>query len=107
MSVGDAEEVKAHPFFACIDWRKLARREIPAAFIPSNTEGKMDTSNVDEEFTREAPRDTPLIPSNLRPGTSAQQQQVSFVGFTYAAPASLGLGAAEGLHGEGPYWAQQ
>ena len=83
-SAGDAAEVKAHPFFAAIDWAKLARREVQAPFVPTNVEGKADTSNVDEEFTRETPRDTPIITSNLRPGSGGQQ--VSFPGFTYNPP---------------------
>ena len=106
-TAGDADEVKQHPFFAAIDWSKLKRREVQAPFIPSNTEGKSDTSNVDEEFTRETPRDTPIIVSNLRPGSNGQQ--VSFPGFTYVAPSSVGLGAVEGLRGESgtPQWGQQ
>ena len=103
---GDAEEVKAHPFFAAIDWQKLKRREVAAPFVPSNVEGKSDTSNVDEEFTRETPRDTPIIVSNLRPGSGGQQ--VSFPGFTYVAPSSVGLSGAEALHSaEGVRWGQQ
>jgi len=106
-TTGDADEVKQHPFFVSMDWIKLKRREIQAPFIPSNVEGKSDTSNVDEEFTRETPRDTPIIVSNLRPGSTGQQ--VSFPGFTYVAPSSVGLGGVDGLRGESgtPQWGQQ
>ena len=107
-TANDAEEVKQHPFFASIDWVKLKARQLPAPFVPSNTEGKSDTSNVDEEFTRETPRDTPIIVSNLRPGSGGAV--VSFPGFTYVAPSSVGLGGVvEGLRGESgtPQWGQQ
>ena len=106
-TAGDADEVKQHAFFASIDWARLKRREVAAPFVPSNTDGRSDTSNVDEEFTRETPRDTPIVQSSLRPGSNGQQ--VSFPGFTYVAPSSVGLGAVEGLRGESgtPQWGQQ
>jgi len=82
-SNGDAEEVKRHPFFAGLDWNKLVRLELPAPFKPSVTEGVLDTTNVDEEFKRETPRDTPVTQSTL-----ATQQGVTFPGFSFAAPDS-------------------
>lgn len=30
----DGEEIMQHPFFVCVEWDKLARREIPAPFKP-------------------------------------------------------------------------
>ena len=40
---GGAEEVKAHPFFAGVDWDTLARQKHEAAFVPV-TESDTDTS---------------------------------------------------------------
>jgi len=79
---GDAEEIKTHPFFRDIDWKKLVNRELLPPFKP-NTEGKEDTSNVDEEFTKEVPKDTPVQPSRL-PGA-----KINFPNFTYVAAHSL------------------
>lgn len=31
---GDARELKRHSFFKTLDWNKLARKEIPAPFVP-------------------------------------------------------------------------
>jgi protein-serine/threonine kinase len=31
---GDFEELRAHPFFAPIDWEKLVRRAIKPPFVP-------------------------------------------------------------------------
>ncbi len=78
----DGAEIRRHPFFASIDWEKLKKREIQAPFVPTITEGKMDTGNVDEEFKREMPQDTPVVESTLR-------SKVNFPGFTYQAPESV------------------
>ncbi len=79
----DAEEVKRHPFFSGLDWGKLVRLELQAPFKPQVTEGTLDTTNVDEEFKRETPKDTPVTQSTL-----ATQQGVTFPGFSFAAPES-------------------
>jgi len=79
----DAEEIKNHPFFKEIDWKKLYNRELSPPFKPNVSDSKEDTSNVDEEFTREVPRDTPAQPSKL------QGPKVNFPGFTYVAPNSV------------------
>lgn len=76
----DAEEVKAHPFFEGIDWKKLARMEVAAPFKPSVTEGVLDTTNVDEEFKRETPKDTPVTQSTLAAAGGAQFPGFSFAG---------------------------
>jgi len=84
-SNGDADEVKKHPFFENIDWTRLSRRQVETPFKPTTTEGKLDTTNVDDEFKRETPKDTPVIASTLR-------SKVNFPGFTYAGPESVGVG---------------
>ena len=76
--------MKRHPFFEGIDWNKLVRLEIPAPFKPQVLEGTLDTTNVDEEFKRETPRDTPVTQSSAL----AQQGRVDFPGFSFAAPDS-------------------
>jgi hypothetical protein len=81
--VNGAEDVKAHEFFAGIDWVKLNKLELVAPFKPNVTEGQMDTTNVDEEFKRETPKDTPVTQSTL-----AVAQKVDFAGFSFQAPDS-------------------
>ena len=49
----DGEDIKAHEWFANIDWAKLDRREILPSFKPS-VQSETDTSNFDEEFTSSA-----------------------------------------------------
>jgi RAC serine/threonine-protein kinase len=52
--LADARQIKAHPFFASIDFDKLAAKELTPPFIPP-VRGKDDTSLIDEEFTRQDP----------------------------------------------------
>jgi len=75
----DAEEVKKHAFFEGIDWAKMAKKELKAPFVPNNQDGKMDVSNIDEEFKQETPKDTPVINSSL----TSRGSKINFEGFTY------------------------
>lgn len=79
---GGIEDLKRHPFFDGLDWDKLYRKEIIPPFKPAVTEGKMDTSYVDEEFKKETPKDTPDVASNTL------RQKVKFENFTFAGPES-------------------
>jgi hypothetical protein len=83
LAENDASDVMRHPFFDGIDWVKLQRLEIPAPFKPTVTEGTLDTTNVDEEFKRETPKDTPVTQSTLAAAGGAQ-----FPGFSFQAPDS-------------------
>jgi hypothetical protein len=85
-SNGDAAEVKAHPFFQGIDWNKLYRKEYSTPFKPITHDGKLDTINIDDEFKRETPKDTPVMQSQLN-------TKVNFPDFTYQGKSeSIGLG---------------
>ncbi|KAI9322587.1 kinase-like domain-containing protein, partial [Dichotomocladium elegans] len=74
----DALEIKQHPFFRGVNWEDMLAKRVPPPFYPTIT-GRLDTSNFDEEFTRERPALTP-IQSNL---TRAEQQE--FDNFPYVA----------------------
>lgn len=56
-----AGEIKAHRFFAKIDWKKLANKEIDAPFKP-NIVHALDTSNFSEDFTKMDVVDKPCQP---------------------------------------------
>lgn len=75
----DAEELKEHPFFKSIDWTKLYNKQITPPFKPFTKDGATDVSNIDEEFRKEIPRDTPVNPSTLK-------SRVVFPDFSYEAP---------------------
>ena len=74
-----ADEIKEHPFFASIDWNALLEKKVTPPFRPFTKDGATDTSNIDQEFKREAPMDTPMQASALR-------SRVNFPDFTYVAP---------------------
>lgn len=76
----DAEEVKAHPFFAEIDWEKLDRREIEPPFNPRVADD-MDMHNFDPEFTAEP------VPGSVMGGSVGQvmltRVSEAFDGFSF------------------------
>ncbi|KAI8827367.1 hypothetical protein BJ741DRAFT_630436 [Chytriomyces cf. hyalinus JEL632] len=72
----DADEIKAHPYFADVNWTSVLRKEIPPPFVPSIT-SPTDVSNFDQEFTKEMPVLTPCKT------TLAAADQEEFRGFTY------------------------
>ncbi|PVI04549.1 serine/threonine protein kinase-like protein, partial [Periconia macrospinosa] len=84
-----AAEIKAHYFFHSIDWRKLLERKYEPSFKPNVADAK-DTTNFDDEFTREAPTDSYVE----GPGLSQTMQQ-QFTGWSYNRPVA-GLGDAGG-----------
>jgi len=88
---GDAEELKAHPFFTDIDWDQLAKKNVVPPFKPK-LKSELDVSNFDPEFTNALnagngslnaraaalasgvnPASTPLSPT----------MQANFKGFTF------------------------
>ncbi|OBZ84141.1 Protein kinase C-like 1 [Choanephora cucurbitarum] len=75
---GDAQEIKNHPFFAGVDWEDMLAKRVTPPFLPTIS-GRADTSNFDEEFTREIPILTP-VNAML---TSEEQQE--FENFSYVA----------------------
>lgn len=72
-----ANEIKAHPFFAGIDWSNI--RNSPAPFVP-RLQSMADTSHfpVDEV---QAAADVPL--AQPESGTLTRQKDLAFVGYTF------------------------
>jgi len=73
----DAEEIKQTPFFKTMDFPALMRKEVQPPFKPQ-VHGKMDTAMIEEEFTNEPVKDTPV---NHTSSMLAAQNQ--FPGFTF------------------------
>ena len=48
--------VKAHPFFDCLEWDKVLAAEVQPEFVPE-LKGDADTSNFDANFTKELVRE--------------------------------------------------
>jgi serine/threonine protein kinase len=106
----DADELRNHPFFKGLDWEKVFNKEVEPEFKPKGTVchlslficvdfhlisfclavrlsqgSELDTENVDEEFKREMPRDTPVVQS-----ASKLAGSTAFAGFTYNPESKLG-----------------
>ncbi|KAH7353216.1 kinase-like domain-containing protein [Plectosphaerella cucumerina] len=89
LGANGSAEIKAHPFFHAIDWRKLLQRKYEPAFKPSVVDA-LDTANFDTEFTNEAPQESYADGTVL-----SQTMQNQFQGFSYNRPIA-GLGDAGG-----------
>ncbi|XP_050357899.1 ribosomal protein S6 kinase alpha-5-like isoform X1 [Nymphalis io] len=76
----DAEELKRHPFFQNLDWEAVARREVPAPFVPQLSHAA-DTCNFADEFTRMPPTDSPA--------QAPKHHDKLFLGYSYVAPSIL------------------
>ncbi|KIK59303.1 hypothetical protein GYMLUDRAFT_74551 [Collybiopsis luxurians FD-317 M1] len=74
----DAEEIKRQPFFKDVNWDDVVNKRIPPPYFPT-INGSADTSNFDEEFTREQPTLTPVH------GQLSARDQAEFNGFSYVA----------------------
>ncbi|KAI6779868.1 uncharacterized protein J7T54_001956 [Emericellopsis cladophorae] len=89
LGANGSAEIKAHPFFHAIDWRKLLQRKYEPTFKPSVADA-LDTANFDPVFTSEAPTDSYVDGPML-----SQTMQNQFQGFSYNRPIA-GLGDAGG-----------
>ncbi|GMK58822.1 hypothetical protein CspeluHIS016_0602640 [Cutaneotrichosporon spelunceum] len=75
----DAEEIKRHQFFADVNFDDVYHKRIPPPYFPT-IGNATDTSNFDQEFTREQPTLTP-VHTQL-----TAQDQSEFAGFSWIAP---------------------
>ncbi|OAA36884.1 serine/threonine-protein kinase gad8 [Metarhizium rileyi] len=80
LGANGSAEIKGHPFFHAIDWRKLLERKYEPTFKP-NVANALDTTNFDPEFTTEAPQD-----SYVEDPALSQTMQDQFAGFSYNRP---------------------
>src|SRR5258707_10442476 len=71
LGVNGAEEIKRHPFFEKIDWRRLAQKKIQPPFKP-RVRSPVDVSNFDTVFTTEQPLDSVVEGSQLSQTVQAQ-----------------------------------
>ncbi|KAI9262006.1 kinase-like domain-containing protein [Sporodiniella umbellata] len=75
---GDAQDVKNHIFFEGVNWEDMLHKRVPPPFVPT-VSGRADTSNFDEEFTREIPILTPVN------AMLTENEQDNFASFSYVA----------------------
>uniref|UniRef100_A0A8H7NFD3 AGC-kinase C-terminal domain-containing protein n=2 Tax=Clonostachys TaxID=110564 RepID=A0A8H7NFD3_BIOOC len=89
LGANGSAEIKAHPFFHAIDWKKLLQRKYEPTFKP-NVIDALDTANFDPEFTSEPAQDSYVDDPVL-----SQTMQNQFAGFSYSRPVE-GLNDAGG-----------
>lgn len=77
-----AHEIKSHPFFASIDWDKLAKKELPPPWVPV-VSGETDTRNISSDFTSEPAAVTPS-PAGSRLRDIMASTPPSFTDFSFA-----------------------
>ncbi|CAB3362156.1 Hypothetical predicted protein [Cloeon dipterum] len=75
------QEIKAHSFFATIDWDKLYNKEISPPFKPAVSRAD-DAHYFDSEYTSKTPKDSPGVP----PSANAHEL---FRGFSFVDPTLL------------------
>lgn len=79
LGTGGTNDIKNHPFFRCVDWNALMKKQIPPPFKP-NVKSPSDISNVAPEF-RNAP---PPLPEAAAPAPAEEvPHNALFEGFTY------------------------
>ncbi|KAH8236026.1 hypothetical protein KR038_005389, partial [Drosophila bunnanda] len=76
----DANGIRKHPFFAHIDWRKLAKKQYGMPFVPS-IESQDDVQNFDNEFTSQ--------PTEVSLGAAPPANLRLYRGFNYTSPQIL------------------
>ena len=77
----DADEIRAHAFFAKVDWDALLEGAVAPPWQP-NVVGSLDTSQFDREFTSLPIHSPPSRTPTAR--YDAGQDDQTFAGFTYA-----------------------
>lgn len=89
LGVNGSTEIKSHPFFHGIDWKKLLQRKYEPAFKP-NVANALDVGNFDDIFVNEPAQDS--VPDDFVLSKTMQDQ---FVNFSYNRPVA-GLDDAGG-----------
>lgn len=104
-ALSDAEELKAHPFFADVDWVELGRKNLVPPFKPK-LKSELDTSNFDPEFTNALNGASSLnaraaaLASGIDNATTplSPTMQANFKGFTFVDESAMehNLGRQQG-----------
>ena len=95
-ALSDAEELKAHPFFADVDWKALGNKNLVPPFKP-RLKSELDTSNFDPEFTNALNGASSLnaraaaLASGIDNATTplSPTMQANFKGFTFVDESSI------------------
>ncbi|CCF57950.1 hypothetical protein KAFR_0D03020 [Kazachstania africana CBS 2517] len=89
LGLNGADEIKNHPFFSQLNWKRLLMKGYIPPYKPS-VSNAMDTSNFDQEFTQEKPIDS-VVDEYL-----SESVQKQFGGWTYVGSEQLGSSVIQG-----------
>lgn len=78
-------QIKKHPFFASLDWGKMARKEITPPYKP-DVKNPKKAELFDSEFTEEAAQLTPIDPQLV-----AAIEQSEFNAFSFVKRGAFGM----------------
>ncbi|EHN02000.1 Sch9p [Saccharomyces cerevisiae x Saccharomyces kudriavzevii VIN7] len=81
-AIDDGRELRAHPFFADIDWEALKQKKIPPPFKP-HLISETDTSNFDPEFTTASTSYMNKHQPMMTATPLSPAMQAKFAGFTF------------------------
>ncbi|CAI1739155.1 hypothetical protein SEUBUCD646_0O03730 [Saccharomyces eubayanus] len=81
-AIDDGRELRAHPFFADIDWESLKQKKIPPPFKP-HLVSETDTSNFDPEFTTASTSYMNKHQPMMTATPLSPAMQAKFAGFTF------------------------
>jgi serine/threonine kinase 38 len=75
LGANSIDEIKNHPFFEGLDWKRL--RHMKAPWVPElkNDEDCINFDHFDEE--------EPFIPFEEKKGSRRQRKDINFMGYTY------------------------
>lgn len=79
LGVNGVEEIKAHPFFAGIDWKTI--RDKPAVYIPQ-IKSEIDVSNFDQ-YEQEESWLWEQNQNQAQPAKKNRVQDTNFIGYTF------------------------
>eukprot|EP01127_Copromyxa_protea_P000250 TRINITY_DN10216_c0_g1_i1.p1 TRINITY_DN10216_c0_g1~~TRINITY_DN10216_c0_g1_i1.p1 ORF type:complete len:417 (-),score=90.17 TRINITY_DN10216_c0_g1_i1:33-1283(-) len=75
-----ADDIQEHPWFSCIDWKKLNMKEIEPEWKPP-VKSALDTGQIDEYFLQEVAEDS-IVKKKVLTGVSNKDADI-FDGFTF------------------------
>jgi serum/glucocorticoid-regulated kinase 3 len=88
LGANGGHEVKAHPFFCCINWDLLRLRRIAPPFDPCKNMDETETGNFEREFTQ-----LPLksMEDDRAQARGPAEKDGHFLNFTYEEESNLGM----------------
>lgn len=90
LGANGGEEVRAHPFFASMNWHALLKRQVEPPFNPCRNQNVADTENFEKEFTSMPLKSVDESSSTIPiPSASGSESSEEFINFTFEEESQL------------------